>query len=551
MRLVLPTRARRLQRLAVILLALAAYVGTTVWAVRRYSGLGDAPRAQVDLRDGWFYRDGQKFLVKAVGYDPARPGELPWDLGRSRDLLEDDLGRIRAAGFNTIRTWESLSREELAVAERQDLAVLQGIWVDPAGDFDDAEFQRQAEAKVRDLVMASRGSRAILAYLIMNEPEPEHVRQVGVAETRRFLRDIAEVVRSVDPGVPVAFSSWPGLEFLNEPSLDLVAANLYPFRPQALLDAVGYAGMVRIWKELAEERPLLVSELGVSVAPTQPGPDESGGASEQEQAAALPQLCDAALRNGAAGSAVFMWIDGWWKNLEEEGDEQHHDPDDGEEWFGLNAMDDIQATRGRPRPALGAISDFNGAILTSPTDGPITSREVQLEVHLDEQEGPCSFELRIGSGPALHVPAVREGPWLRGRTGLLAKATGPQHLQIDTRCGDLVVGSATRVVMPPGQGPTLQLDVTKQGSTWRAEATVTDAQGQPLAGVEVGLAATSADRDFDVSVRSPTDAEGRAILEGELPGGRATLLVAAAVVAPGEVSPRALEWTLMDSRGNE
>ena len=107
------------------------------------------------------------------------------------------------------------------------------------------------------------------------------------------------------------------------------------------------------------------------------------------------------------------------------------------------------------------------------------------------------------------------------------------------------------MVIPPGEGPTLRLDVTKRRSSWRAEASVTDPEGRALAGVEIGLAATGADREFDVSARTMTDDEGRAILEGELPAGRATLLVAAAVVAPGEVSPRALEWTLMDSRGNE
>jgi len=535
-------------------IVLAAYVGTTVWAVRRYSGLGDAPRLRVEVHDGWFYRGGEKFLVKAVGYDPARPGELPWAVDSARGLLEDDLERIRAAGFNTIRTWESLSRDELAMAERQDLMVLQGIWVDPAGDFGDPTFRGEARTKVRELVTASQGSRAILAYLVMNEPEPAHVRAVGVDETRALLREVAAVVREVDPGVPVAFSSWPGLEFLSEPSLDLVAANLYPFRPQVLVDAIGYAGLVRIWKELAQDRPLLVTELGVSVAPNLPGPDEPGGATEEEQAQALPELCDAALRSGAAGSTVFMWIDGWWKNLDESGDELTHDRDDGEEWFGLNAMDDLQDTRGRPRPALAAMETFNQAVLTLPVDGAVVAREVEVEVHIEplslEVGSPCFFEVSIEGGPAMNVPAVREGPWLRGRTGLLARVSGPQRLSIDTICGGQTLARATRTVLPPGQEPLLGLEVSRQGAGWRAEATVTDSAGAPLAGVEVGMAATSADRDYDKSSRALTDAEGRVVLEGELPHGPASALVAAAVLAPGEASPLALQWTLLESRGS-
>ena len=157
------------------------------------------------------------------------------------------------------------------------------------------------------------------------------MRKAGLAATRELLRELAGAVRLADPGVPVGFASWPGLEALDEPSLDFVAANLYPFRPSGLLETVGYAGMVALWKrERAPTRPLLVSEYGLSVAPLPPLPDAPGGVNEAEQAAGLPVLADDIARAGAGGGALFMWIDGWWKNNEAAGDEQDHDPADGD-----------------------------------------------------------------------------------------------------------------------------------------------------------------------------------------------------------------------------
>ena len=72
---------------------------------------GTATPRRVEIRDGWFYVDGERFLIKGVGYSPARPGKLPWQERAPLALVDQDFAQIHEAGFNTIRTWTPLTPE--------------------------------------------------------------------------------------------------------------------------------------------------------------------------------------------------------------------------------------------------------------------------------------------------------------------------------------------------------------------------------------------------------------------------------------------------------
>jgi hypothetical protein len=541
MALALPSRGRSLRRLGALLGALLLYVVATYLVARRYQEIGDLGRtARVEVRGGWFYRGGEKLLLNAVGYDPSRPGELPWERQHSSERLEADLLRIRAAGFDGVRVWESMTVEELDIAERLEVSVIQGIWVDPDGDFADPAFRAAAVQRAHDAATAASGQRAVVAWLLMNEPRPDAVRKAGLDATRSLLRELATAVRLADPGVPVGFASWPGLEALDEPSLDFVAANLYPFRPSGLVETVGYAGMVSLWKrERAPTRPLLVSEYGLSVAPLPPLPDAPGGLDEQQQADRLPAMADDISRAGAGGSALFMWIDGWWKNNEAAGDEKTHDPADGEEWFGLVAMEDLNDVEGRERPALAAMKVRNRAILTLPFDGAVPGREVELEAHV-QVDGELWFEVGINGGPAQVVPSVREGGWLRARQGLLAQAAGPQELDIAVVGASGEVARWARRVSPPGQELTLELDQAGGDVVVR----VRDGAGQPVPDVLVRLSLSEATRRYDRVIAAQTGADGTVSVPVEVPDDVLALLVAGAV---GEEAapPLALDWLVL------
>lgn len=530
MSLKLPTRKKRLGRLLVVVAALTAYVAGAA-ALSTRMGLPERiDGKRCTTLDGWLYCSGQKFLVKAVGWDPTRPGKLPWDGERSAALVDLDFQGIRAAGFNTIRTWEALTPDELAAAEKHDLAVLQGIWVEPTGDFSDSVFRREQLAKVKHVARYSHESPAILAYLVMNEPAPDHLLQIGLDTSKNFLLEIAATIRREDPGALVSFSSWPGLEFFDVPDLDFVAVNLHPFRPRVLIDAIGYDGMVRLWKTLlAGERPLLITEYGISVAPKEAVDNEPGGATEAQQARDLPRLAEAIVRSGGAGSATFMWIDGWWKNADGAGDEHTHDPEDGEEWFGLRSMERIGDKEGRARPALSSMRRWNRAVLTSPADWDVASaatKRVEIEIYLEQDLLELSLRASLDGDTPVVVPIVQNGNWIRGELNF---SSPPTRLGLELFSKGKRIADWQRRLYSDLEGLTLDLSVIAGDQGPIAVALLRDKSGRGVAGVPIRLAFTDASSRFDRLTVVTTDEIGEVRIAIELPPAPAHLLVVAAL----------------------
>lgn len=378
------------------------------------------------MADGRFQVGGRPFLVVGVGWDPARPGELPWTRPFVAAEVDADFARMKAAGFNTVRTWAPMRPEELALAARHGLRVLQGIWTPPDADFADPALRRRVLGEVARVVESSRWSPAVLGYLVLNEPRARAVAHAGLAQTQAWLREIAATVRALDPSAPVGYASWPGMEALDDGLLDFVAFNLYPHRPRAAMDGLGMGGYVRLLQRtVARGRPFLVSEFGVSVAPgAAPG---RGGASEAEQAEALVELSATFAAAGAAGAAVFQWNDGWWKNHEREGDELTHDADDPEEWFGLLSFAGPGDRLGQPRPALEALARQQRAVWLEPREGAEAAAQVPVRLF-----APAGLEVAASlDGRAAPLALARDGEWLTG--AVAAEACRAQVLELELR----------------------------------------------------------------------------------------------------------------------
>jgi Glycosyl hydrolases family 2, TIM barrel domain len=422
----------------------------------RYAAVANAPIRDISLRDGLFYVDRKAFFIRAVGWDPTRPGELPWKRQFHREELEEDLDRIRAAGFNTVRSWAPLGPEELELVEHRGLRVLQGIWVPPNGDFADPEFRRRTLNEVARATDRSRGAPAILAYLVLNEPRAQAVARAGLPATRSFLRELVATVRALDPTALVGYASWPGMEALDDELLDFTAFNIYPHRPRVVMDELGLVGYVRTLKQsVAQGRPLLISEFGISVSPGQPSPGR-GGATEQQQADGLLRLSSSFLAAGVAGTSVFQWSDGWWKNNDAAGDELTHDPMDPEEWFGLIRFTNLTDRIGAARPALGALATFQKALLLEPNDGQVTSTVVPVRI---SAESPVTLKVAIDDGPALPISLTlgQDGLW----TGTLPRsAYGIRHeyrFELASGAG-LPIGVERRLLRTgPARGVTLAI----------------------------------------------------------------------------------------------
>jgi hypothetical protein len=558
----LPGAAPRIShRLLAVLAALLVYAAVTAGLYRGMAGAppadtqavqvltGATPvRRNVAIADGRFYVDGAPFFIQAVGWDPARPGELPWTRQFRREEVELDFRRIRQAGFNTLRTWAALSAEELTLAEQHGLRVLHGVWVPPDADFADPQVRRQVLRDVARSVDASRWSPAVIGYLVLNEPRASAVATAGLAEMTAFLREVVATVRALDPAAPIGFANWPGMEALDDDLLDFVAFNIYPHRPRVLMDELGLAGYVRmVQRTIARGRPLLISEFGISVSPQRPETlVRRGGATEQEQASQLVELAQTFAAAGAAGTAVFQWNDGWWKNNEQEGDEQTQDPADPEEWFGLIRFEGLQDRQGQPRPALAALAQQNRVALLAPTDGLV---EPSVPVRLFSSE-PIGVEVSI-SGSAwrgIELQGDGRGTW---EGSLALSPSDDRHdltFQLVNGRGELIRTERRLVRVGRAGLSALQLSPARVFAV-AGQRMIFEVHADPKesAGRGVTLAAYTEDRYNEQRQSARFDARGRARFTVVAPEGPTMLTVVAFEDDP-QIPPaeRAASWASIE-----
>ncbi|WP_243322578.1 hypothetical protein [Geothrix sp. SG200] len=429
-------------RLLALLLALACLPWTSARA-------SSPPR--IELKDGWYYLDGRRWLINALGYESgARPGETPYGTA-TRDLgqVARDLARIKAAGFNGIRTWSQMSEAELKVVQASGLKMVFGIWLKPDEDFSDAAVVARDLALIQRVVAYTRKYDCVITYLIMNEPMPEHLRKVGAGATRDLWRKAIELIHRLHPGVPVTISGNTAItEWLDMNLFDVYGRNAYDYKDGANF-TVGFAQAQRaITEALGGSRPVLLTEFGRSVS--RRGGGLYGGNTLQEQAEALVRNTRDLLDAGVTGLCPFYYADGWWKA----GEPGIHN-DEAEEWFGLLGFASLADEEGLPRPAWHAIRQYNQALVTSPKNQTFYRNEVPIEafcqpsvrrlrvIHEDrvileltpDRHGHAEGRVSFAGQPLLDRELVLEARDGRGRVlkvETLMVLTGPEPLQWPT-----------------------------------------------------------------------------------------------------------------------
>jgi hypothetical protein len=372
---------------------------------------------EVGIDGDWLTVDGHRFLVVGLGYEiGCRPGRLPWQRDFRPDLLHADFKRIKAAGFNTLRTWAPMTDKELSLAAEYGLWVIQGVWYDSKGDFADPAFQQQVLQQVTEEVTRSAKHPNILFYLIGNEPHGEAVHKSGVEETIKFHRKLADTARRCDPRRPASYANCVFADFLVPEMWDLTAQNVYPYAPVTIEKTLGYRGYLQhVKRRLAPNKPLVVTEFGLSVSPKGDGRGYGGNTLSQQRDGMLA-LWDDVLNSGAAGGCAFMWIDGWWKS----GNKDLHD-ENAEEWFGLLSADEDLV--GQPRPVYAALQSYNRAIRTQPRDGGRYAASLPVEIW---SPGAETVQARIDEGAWFKLE--NSGSWWRKAIDCSALGKGKRVL---------------------------------------------------------------------------------------------------------------------------
>jgi len=349
-----------------------------------------APKTKIEIKDGWYYVDGHRFFVNAIGYEPgARPGEDPKKPHVSNlPEIQQDLNSIKAAGFNGIRTWSAMSEDELKLVQASGLKIVFGIWIEPTEDFADPKVVEKDLDYTKSILAYTKKYDCVITYLIMNEPMPAHIREVGAQPTLDLWIKLRDLIHREDPGTPVTISGNTAITgWLNLNPFDVLGHNTYGYPTEGSNFTHGFANTNRFVAELnGGAKPVLVTEFGHSVSRQGAGGRGYGGNTLEEQAQEMIRDYRDLLDSGATGVCPFYYADGWWKS----GKAAVHE-DTPEAWFGFWGFKDVNDRTGYPRPAWYALTEYNQALVTSPKNQQYYLNEVPVEAFL----GPEIKRLRV------------------------------------------------------------------------------------------------------------------------------------------------------------
>lgn len=266
-----------------------------------------------------FHLDGRPHFLRTVTYGPFPP-----DCGHAP---ADDFPRIRAAGFDSLRVYALPDRDLLDQAAANDLLVIATHAWGHGCDFltENPSLFQKAKSDLLDWLTRNRDHSALGAILVANEIPSDMARWMTPWKVNEALDELIRAAQACAPRLPVAYANFPTTEYLEPPSADFTAFNIYLEDPDAL------AAYLPRLHHLAGDRPVFLAEFGL----------DTNRNSEEAQAALLPAALRLARSTGLAGATIYAWTDHWFNN----GRTMH-------DWsFGLVRRD------GSEKPALGAIRD--------------------------------------------------------------------------------------------------------------------------------------------------------------------------------------------------
>ncbi len=282
-------------------------------------------KGPVKVKGKFFFLRDEKYFIKGATYGPFAPSKDGTHFP-SRSVVERDFRLMADMGANCFRTFTVPPLWLLDLAAEHGLRVLIGIpWTQHVAFLDSPTLKAKIRRAISEGVKACSGHPAVFAYLIGNEIPPDVVRWHGSKQMSRFLRELMEEAKGVDPEALISYANFPSTEYLITEFTDFVCFNVYLHREE---DFRRYLSRLH---NLAGDRPLVLTEFGI----------DSIREGTQGQAEILSWQIRASFEMGVAGTVVFSWTDEWFTGGY-----------DVQEWaFGL-------VTRNRePKPAFYAVKE--------------------------------------------------------------------------------------------------------------------------------------------------------------------------------------------------
>ena len=340
-------------------------------------------KPSIEIKDNWYYLNGEKFFIKAIGYEiGARPGQNPYSDKPSDELelMKFDLKMIKDGGYNAIRTWSQYTEPQLKLVQSSGLKLIMGIAINPEKDYGDPAIIKQSEEMVRKVTNYASKYDCIITYLILNEPQTDHVHKVSGKAFVGLMKRLTDLIHTNHPGIPVTISANAMIsDYIDENIFDVYAYNCYD-HAEAQTATMGFKDYIKGLVDLnGRTKPFITTEFGYSVS--HKGFGRYGGQTLTQQSNGLIANYRDLLDAGAVGMCPFYYADGWWKG----GDARYHNADQPEEWFGFWGYSDVNDKYGSPRPVWFAMRDYMKALIISPKNNEIyLSEKIPVEFYTDK-----------------------------------------------------------------------------------------------------------------------------------------------------------------------
>ena len=341
-------------------------------------------KTKIELKNNWYYLNGEKFFIKAIGYEiGARPGQHPYE-GERKDNLEwmkFDLENIKKGGYNTIRTWSQYSEAQLKLVQASGLKLIMGLEVNPEKDYGDPKFISDCKTQLQKVLDYAKNYDCIITYLVINEPQTDHIHKVTGKAFVDLMKTLIDDIHKNHPGIPVTLSANAMIsDYMDESIFDVYAYNCYD-HTEGQTATMGFKDYIMTLNKLnGLDKPFITTEFGYSVSP-RGGNGRYGSNTIQQQSDGLISNYRALIDAGAVGMCPFYYADGWWKG----GDKNNHSLDQPEEWFGFWGYSDVNDKYGTPRPVWFAMRKYMKGLIISPKNNSIhTNTSIAVELYNDK-----------------------------------------------------------------------------------------------------------------------------------------------------------------------
>src|SRR5690242_19876463 len=244
----------------------------------------------------YIYQDGQKFFARGVSYGPFAPNSRG-ERYPEPDRAAADFALMQELGANLVRTYVMPPPWMFELAARYELRLMAGIpWPFHLTFLDSPEMMRDIRQTVRQGIPTLRQFKEVIfAYSLGNEIRSDIVRWHGPRAVSRFLTELYEIGKELDPDGLFTYSNYPSAEYLDLSFLDVISFNVYLHRE---LDFRRYLTHLMA---ITGDRPLVLSETGI----------DTMREGVQHQAELLRWQSRAALELGLSGLVIFAFTDEW------------------------------------------------------------------------------------------------------------------------------------------------------------------------------------------------------------------------------------------------